>query len=47
MLWTIVVVLVAIWLAGVVIKATIGGLLHLLLIAAIAIFLYRMFRKTT
>ncbi len=41
MLWTIFVVLVILWALGMVSSYTIGGYLHLLLIAAIAVVLIR------
>jgi hypothetical protein len=41
MLWTIVVVLVALWFLGFLLKAF-GGLIHLLLIAALVIVIYRL-----
>lgn len=37
MLWTIVVILFALWLLGVVTSYTMGGLLHILLVAAVVI----------
>ena len=39
MLWTIFVVLVLLWLAGMVSAYTIGGFLHILLVAAIVVVL--------
>ncbi len=41
MLWTIVVVLVLLWLLGVVTSYTMGGLIHLLLAVAILTVLFR------
>ncbi len=41
MLWTIVVILLALWLLGLVVRAF-GGLIHLLLIAALVIVIYRL-----
>lgn len=41
MLWTIVVILLLLWLLGFVLRAF-GGLIHLLLIAALVIVIYRM-----
>jgi hypothetical protein len=41
MLWTIVVVLVVLWFLGFLLKAF-GGLIHLLLIAALVIVIYRL-----
>ena len=49
MLFTIAVVLIVLWLLGLVSSYTIGGLIHILLVAAIVIFLVRAFqgRSTT
>ncbi len=41
MLWTIFVVLVILWALGMVSSYTVGGYIHLLLIAAIAVVLIR------
>lgn len=41
MLWTIVVILLLMWLLGFVLRAF-GGLIHLLLIAALVIVIYRL-----
>ena len=41
MLWTIAVVLVLLWALGLVSSTTMGGFIHLLLIAAIALVLVR------
>lgn len=41
MLWTIVVILVVLWLLGVVIHIG-GGLIHLLLVVALIVFIYNM-----
>jgi hypothetical protein len=38
MLWTILVVLFVLWLVGVVTSYTLGGLIHILLLVALAIF---------
>ena len=42
MLWTIFVVLVILWLLGLVSSYTLGGFIHILLIAAIAIVVIRL-----
>ncbi len=42
MLWTIVVVLLALWLLGLLFSYTLGGLLHLLLVVAAAVVVYRL-----
>lgn len=39
MLWTIFVVLFALWLLGVVTSYTLGGFIHLLLVVALVIFI--------
>lgn len=41
MLWALVVVLVALWAAGVVTSTTMGGSIHLLLVAAAVVALFR------
>lgn len=41
MLWTLVVVLVVLWLLGLVTSYTLGGLIHLLLVVAIVVVLLR------
>jgi hypothetical protein len=42
MLWTIVVVLLALWLLGFLFSYTLGGLLHLLLVVAAVIIVVRL-----
>jgi hypothetical protein len=41
MLWTIAVILTALWLLGLVTSYTMGGLIHLLLVVAIVVVLVR------
>ena len=41
MLWTLIAVLIVLWLVATVLKFTIGGLVHLLLIVAVGLLLYR------
>lgn len=41
MLWTIVLILIVLWLLGMVSGTTIGGLVHLLLVIAIIVVLIR------
>ncbi|CAN5886621.1 hypothetical protein BH23GEM9_BH23GEM9_00630 [soil metagenome] len=41
MLWTIVLILVVLWLLGLVSGTTVGGLVHLLLVIAIIVVLIR------
>jgi hypothetical protein len=43
MLWTIVVILFILWLLGVVTNFVVGGLIHVLLVIAVVIVLYRLF----
>ena len=43
MLWTIAVILVALWLVGLVTSSTAGGLVHLLLVVAAFIILMNVF----
>ena len=48
MLWTIAVALAALWLLGMITSYTMGGVLHLLLVAALVVVLLRfMSRQTT
>jgi uncharacterized protein DUF5670 len=42
MLWTILVVLFVLWLLGVVTSYTLGGLIHILLLVALAIFVFNL-----
>lgn len=41
MLWTICVVLIVLWLAGLVTSYTMGGLIHILLVIAVIVVLVR------
>jgi hypothetical protein len=41
MLWTIIVILLVLWLLGVVSSYTMGGLIHILLVIAIVVVLVR------
>ena len=41
MLWTLAVVLIALWLLGLVSSYTMGGFIHLLLVVAIVVVLFR------
>ena len=45
MLWTIAVILVALWLLGLVSSYTMGGLLHLLLVVAIIMVLFNLLSR--
>ncbi len=42
MLWTILVVLLVLWLLGVVTSYTMGGLIHILLVVAVIILIVRL-----
>jgi Family of unknown function (DUF5670) len=42
MLWTILIILVALWLLGLVTSYTMGGLIHLLLVVAVIILIIRL-----
>ena len=44
MLWSIIGLLILIWLVAVVLKATAGGLIHLLLIAAVIVLVVNLLR---
>ena len=41
MLWTLAVVLIALWLLGLVSSYTMGGFIHLLLVIAVVVVLFR------
>lgn len=49
MLWSIIGILVVIWVIAFLAKATIGGLIHLLLVVAVVLLIYRLMtgRKIT
>jgi hypothetical protein len=42
MLWTILVILVVLWLLGIVTSYTAGGLVHLLLVVAVIILIFQL-----
>jgi uncharacterized protein DUF5670 len=42
MLWTILAVLVVLWLLGVITSFTAGGLIHLLLVVAVIVLIYNL-----
>ena len=44
MLWTIFIVLCVLWLLGMVTSYTMGGLIHVLLVVALAIFVINLFQ---
>ena len=41
MLWTLIIVLVVLWLLGLVSSYTLGGFIHILLVLAVIILVYR------
>ena len=43
MLWTIIAILIALWLIAIVAQYTLGGLIHLLLLIAFAVLIFRLF----
>ncbi|MHC1787654.1 MAG: lmo0937 family membrane protein [Christensenellales bacterium] len=45
MLWTIAVVLIALWLLGIITSTTIGGFIHVLLVIAIIMVLVNVIRR--
>ena len=45
MLWTLVVVLIVLWLLGLVSSYTLGGLIHILLVVAIVVILIRVIQR--
>jgi len=45
MLWTIAVILIALWLLGIITSTTIGGFIHVLLVIAIIIVLVNVIRR--
>lgn len=45
MLWTIALVLGVVWLLGLMTSFTAGGLIHVLLVAALAVFVIRVFQQ--
>lgn len=42
MLWTILVILLVLWLLGVITSFTAGGLIHLLLVVAVIVLIYNL-----
>jgi hypothetical protein len=42
MLWTILVILVVLWLLGIVTSYTMGGFIHILLVVAVVILIFRL-----
>lgn len=43
MLWTIFVILLVLWLLGIVSSYTMGGFIHILLVVAVVILVFRLF----
>ncbi|MDK9699309.1 MAG: lmo0937 family membrane protein [bacterium] len=44
MLWTIIIILILLWLVGIISSYTIGGFIHVLLVIAIIVVLVRLIR---
>jgi hypothetical protein len=44
MLWTLIVILLALWLLGMVTSYTAGGLIHILLVVAVVVLILRLFQ---
>lgn len=44
MLWTIAIILIALWLLGMISSYTLGGFIHILLVVAVIIVLVRLIR---
>ena len=44
MLWTVIVVLVLLWLVGMLTSYTVGGLIHILLVVALVVIIIRLFQ---
>ncbi len=42
MLWTVLVILLILWLLGVVTSYTLGGFIHILLVVAVIVLIYRL-----
>lgn len=42
MLWTVIVILLVLWLLGIVSSYTLGGLIHILLVVAVVILIIRL-----
>jgi hypothetical protein len=45
MLWTIIAILVVLWLLGVLTSFTFGGLIHLLLVIALVVLIVKLIKK--
>lgn len=45
MLWTIIVILLVLWLLGLVTQYTFGGLLHALLVIAVIVFIFNLISR--
>ncbi|MCL5029904.1 MAG: lmo0937 family membrane protein [Bacteroidetes bacterium] len=46
MLWTIISLLFLLWLAGIIFKLSMGGLLHIILIVAVILLVFNLLRST-
>jgi hypothetical protein len=44
MLWTLVLILVVLWLLGITTSYTVGGLIHILLLVALVVIVVRLFQ---
>jgi hypothetical protein len=44
MLWTIILILIVLWLVGLLTSYTLGGLIHVLLVVAVVVFVVNMLR---
>ena len=44
-LWIVIAALVALWLVAAVVKFTVGGLIHLLLLVALGLLVYKLVKK--
>ena len=45
MLWTLIVILLVLWLLGLVSSYTFGGLIHALLVIAVIVFVFNLFSR--
>ena len=47
MLWTIIVILAVVWLIATVLKFTLGGLIHILLLIAVGLMIWNLIKGVT
>ncbi|RPI77384.1 MAG: lmo0937 family membrane protein [Desulfobacteraceae bacterium] len=45
MIWTVLVFLLILWLLGLITGYTLGGVIHILLVVAVIVLLFRLFQK--